>query len=341
MSGYQIENLADAVATTLNKLDKGKFTDLTSDLQDHVGMREILTGKKISYQSGLKIQFQAMTDHNNSARAVRLMEEDEVRIATVMTRGYVPWRHVVAGYGYDLREIAMCRGEAEIVSLLKQRKASMGVAIAEKMEEYVWSCPVAADDVTPFGIPSYVVKNATQGFNGGAPSDWTTVAELNPTTLARWKNYTDTYADFTDEDLFSKMGRAATFTKFRSPVPMEEHSFGRGRGVYTNYDVLGPMEQACRQQNDNLTNELQMYHGKVMFLGSPVTWVPYLEADTQNPVYILDYDTIRPVFLSGFFMAEGAPRPTDDAHLVYAAFSDTSFNFVCTNRRKQSVIYQA
>jgi hypothetical protein len=276
-----------------------------------------------------------MVAHNDSARNSRLYDEDERGIKNVMQTGQVEWRHTTANWGYDIRELAMCSGASEIVSILKERRVSGLVSLAEKMEENVWGTPADADDdLTPHGVDYWIVENASEGLYGTNRFGSTT-GGINPTTYDQWCNWTAQYTTVNKTDLVRKWRKAFYFCKFRSPVPTPTHNWGGSRGYYTNYSVLGTIEELLEAQNDSLGKDIASMDGSAVFRGTPITWVPYLEDDTKNPLIGISWQHFRPVFLRGLYMTESKPKEGKDSHMTRYVDIDCTYNFVCRNRREQ------
>ncbi len=340
--GLAYSQIDDAVLLTQDKLIKrGAFVDMQTDLTDHVAVREMWKGKKKKFDGGHDWTFQVQMDHNHSARAVGLFETDGSSLTDTMVEGTVGPRHVNAHYIYDQREPDFQRGGVAIVDLVKTRHVGMMVSFYEKLEEFLWGKPVDSSDLkTPYGIALWVVKNATEGFNGGNPSGFTAGrAGISTASYPRFANWTAQYAQITKDDLIRKMRRAMRKTNFRSPVSHATPDLGNmGNGIYTNDTVIGLMEEALEAQNMNLGNDLASKDGRTMFKSVPITYAPYLDDDATDPVYMTDWRTMAIGVMSGWENNLSAPSPVPDKHLVRRVDLDVSLNMVCTDPRRQTVI---
>ena len=137
------------------------------------------------------------------------------------------------------------------------------------------------------------------------------------------------------------MRRAAHKTQFRSPVNHAEPTVGGLRnGIYTNLEVLQELEGILEAQNMNLGNDLASKDGRTLFKGRPVVYAPYLDDDSQNPVYMIDWSTLAFGIIKGWQERVSSPKPVAGKHNVYAVFLDAAMNIVCTNRRKQTVFFK-
>lgn len=345
MPSIQAGDIGDVVIGILDDLGRLKWTDLTTDLQDYPAVNQLMKKKKVDFLGGTNIQWNVMVDHNNSARFVGLGSVDVVNQQDVMKTAEIPWRHVTANWSIEERVIAMNRGdEYRVIDLVKTARISGMVALVKLLEERFWQKPTdSTDTVNIFGIPYWCVPSATEGFNGTNPSGFTSGAGgLSSTTYPRWANYTARYVSVTKTDLLRKLRRAMTKTQFKAPVDMPQYGNSISRGLYTNYDVVGPCEELLEAQNDNLGNDLASKDGKCVFRGVPLTDVPYLDdGDTTNPVYGLDWNTMKPVCMRGEFMKEMGPKIAPRQHRTLEWFVDISMNLECRDRRKQFVINTA
>ena len=335
----QADSLADLVAGTLRDLGRFKWTDIMTATQDHVAWNRLMQEKKIKFDDGYGIQFNVQYQTSGAARHLGLFEVDDVDVADTMVQGNIPWRHGETKMAIEKREISMNRGKSRIFDLIKTRQADAMTDWAETFEDAFWVKPSSSSDLTqPFGVTYWIVYNATAGFNGGNPSGFTSgAAGLDVATYTRWKNYSVNYTTVSKTDLVRKIRKAATFTRFRSPIRtnIQPYDTGTNFGYYTNYNVIGTLEELLEDQNENLGNDVASKDGDVMFRRNPVVWVPNLEDRTGDPVFGINWGVFKPVFLRGEFMRQSGPNNTSGAQRnVIKTFWDTSYNNVCYDRRK-------
>ena len=344
----QATGIADVLITSLNDLGRLKFTDLMSDYQNTIALKRIFKKNKATIESGPEVQFNVITDHNHSARHVGIGYVSNIDIPNVMAVGKMPWRHTTWNWAVERRIIAMNSGSAKIVDIaLTQRIAALGSAIL-LFERTLWRCPSVAEfDLHPVGIPYFVVKTATDaesdttnyGFNGNVPSGYTTVANINPSTNTRWRNYADAYTTISKEDLVRKMRRAFHYTDFMPLVDnIPTYSTGNDYGIYTNYNVVATMEEILEAQNDDLGNDIAPMEGKVTFRRTPITPVKELDRDTTNPVYGINWGELGAMALRGEWMHEQHFKAEVNQPTISATNTDCTWNLWCRNRRRQWVI---
>lgn len=336
--------IADLVTTTLRDLGPLKWTDISTNTQEYYAMPKMLKNEKVTFGSGYGIQWNVMVTTSGNANNVGLYAVDNVNVGDVMKTANIPWRHTVASYAFDRREISMNREPARIVDLVKARRADAMISMADRMEIDFWGKPAdSTDQTTPFGIKYWNVMGSTSaGFNGGDPSGFTAgAAGLASATYTRWQNYCSGYTSVSKTDLVSVWRAAATKTNFKPPIEVADYNRGSNYGYYTNYSVLASLETLLENQNDNLGNDLASKDGQCMFRKTPVQWVPYLDGTTQNPVYGLNWGVFYPCFLEGEYMREEGPIMAPNQHNVSDVFVDNSYNWCCKNRRLNFVLATA
>lgn len=344
MAGSTIttEDVADLVASIQSDKGDGSFIDLSVDQQEFIALPALLKKEKIKFRAGRDIAVVAMTDENGQAQNVGLFNVDEYNAPDVMTRNTIPWRHTTSNYIIDRREQAMNQtDDDEIYDLIVTRRAAGWVSLAKKMETNFWGKPATSTDaLTPYGIDTWLVKNASTGFFGGNPSGFTTGVIFDSTTQPRWRNWTDVYVNVTKSDLIFRLRKAMMFTKFKSPVSVKQmKNTGEKRGLYTNRAVLLKMAELAEDQNENLGNDLASKDGDVMFWKNPVHVVAQLDTDAQSPVYGIDWDNFNPVFLKGEHFNETKPYALKGKqHNVIAVDIDSTYNWLCSNRRGQFIV---
>ena len=342
MASIQFADIDDAVLCTQEHfIEKGSFLDLQTDLQDHVAVREMWKKRKKVFSGGHPWSFKAQVDHNHSAKAVGLFETDGTALTDTMISGTVPVRHVNAHYIYDQREPDFQRGGTSIVDLVRTRYIGMMVSLFETVETFLWGVPDAGDEKTPFGLKYWLLRNTSEGFNGENHANFSSGrANIDSTTYTRWANWSNDYEEITKPDLIRSMRRAHRKIQFRSPVSHANPVLGgMSNGIYTNDVVLGIMEEILEDQNMNLGNDLASKEGKTLFKSTPIVYAPKLDSDTENPVYMLDWKWLTIGVMAGWENNLGKPYMVPNKHLVRRVDLDASLNMICTDLRKQAVLY--
>ena len=355
------QDVADLVASILPDLDRMSWEQISQNLQDYEMMSHWLKDDKIVFNDGLYIKKNLLTQLSGAASHTGMTDTDDVDIPDLMDDMQVPWRHAQTKWGYHYQtDILMNSGKSRINDTVKPRRISAMIDMAEELEQKAWQVPNTTDKLNPYGLPYWVVYNATTGFNGGYPTGpdavaHTTIAGLSLTDSPKFKNYTANYVTVNKQDLLPKMRTALRKTNFRSPVTKEDMSTKRGndRRYYTDEATCSAFETLGEAQNENIGRDLAPYtaggHGGVqevdgtlVFKKNPIIWVPQLDDTTvytaaTSPIYQIDHAVFYPVCLKGDYLREDGPYKAPNQHNMWRTFIDLTYNFLCVNRRRCAV----
>lgn len=342
MPPLSADQIVDLVATTQKELGRMRWTDLATDLTEYEVLPRMLKKGKVKFQTGEGIQRNVMVDDSGAAKHVGLFNVDDVNVGDVMQQADVSWRHTTTNYAFDRREKGMNQGPQQIVDLIKIRRADSMISLAKLLEETFWSKPAdSTDKVTPFGLDYWMVRDASEGFNGGNPAGFSDGAgNLDSSTYTRWANWTAQYADVTKADLVRKMRKAHRRTNFKSPVDIPDYREGKGQRfrIYVNEETIAGMEDLGEAQNENLGRDLASMDGSMAFRKNPIVYVPYLDDDSANPVYMVDWGVLFIYFLRGEYLREEKPKQASNQHNVFESHVDLTWNSLCVNRRRLAVL---
>ena len=353
------EQIADLLALTQEKLIKrGTLVNLMTDLTEFVGYKNLLKAKEVAFAGGLKWRFDVIVDHNHTAKHTKLYDTDVSNEVEATTKGEVGPRYTTANYTYDLREPELQSTSKEvIVKYVLKKNMQMRQAHAELMEADVWGGPATAtDDTTPFGFKYWFTPQSAANFalhpNGDfdgvdpmlkkSDTDQTLVAVaragVTSSQYSRFANWACRYKAVSKEDLIFKMRRAVRRTNFRSPIQTTpEPTLSTGFGIYTTDDVITTMEDILERQNMNLGNDVASKDGKCVFKGHPLVYVPYLDKNADQPLYMIDCKTVGFGVNPGWLEKTSKPMEVPNMHNVRRVFLDSGWNMVCTNLRRNAV----
>jgi hypothetical protein len=342
--GIQAEQLADIDVAVKNAEQPGTYTLLTTELQDYPAMKRLFQANARRERGGEYLSFTAMVASNESAQTTSLFAEIDLAQADLFKTGKVPWRHVTNFYLLDEREPILNSGSQDLVDIIKGRRTDCLVDLAKKFEVWFWEAPTgseAADDAPPYGAKYWILRvntNTAGAFQGGDPAGFSGgCAGLPAATYPAYQNWSNGYSVVEDDDFVRRLDLAAYKTGFKNPVAVPGSERSR-YGYYTNYPVLADLRAIARNRNDNLGYDLQTrapIHG-----GTMIEAVPYLDADTANPFYGIDWSVFRPTFLRGEWMNETTQIHPGKQHRVVAHFTDCSLNIECKSRRQLFVLYK-
>lgn len=356
------QDVADLVASILPDLDRMNWEQIAQNLQDYEMMSHWLKDDKIVFGDGLYIKKNLLSQLSGAASHTGMTDTDDVDIPDLMDDLQVPWRHAQTKWGYHYQtDILMNRGKSTINDTVKPRRMAAMIDLAEELEAKAWQVPNSTDKLNPYGLPYWIVYNATTGFTGNYPTGpdgvaHTTIAGLSTTDSPKFKNYSANYAAVNKTDLLPKMRTALRKTNFRSPVSKEDMSTPRGndRRYYCDEVTASAFETLGEASNENLGRDLAPYtagagHGGVQdvdgtltFKKNPIVWVPQLDDTTvftaaTNPVYQIDHGVFYPYCLKGDYLRETGPVVAPNQHNMYRVFLDCTYNILCVNRRRCAV----
>ncbi len=345
----------DLLNTTRPNIKVG-FTDISQELRDYIIVPYLLTtkgGLKVQ-RGGLGIEETLMVNHGGRSRFIGELEEDTALIIDHLRKMKLYFTLLNDSIAYSKVELQRNRGKNRENNVMLPKTRSMWLRVAETMEEVFFETPSADDELRPWGLKYWIVKNATAGFNGGYPAGFTRIANINLTEVPQFKNYTDQYTAVTKADLITKMRRAHRRTKWRSPKPQagfDGDAMLNKRVILTNEDTLELFENIGEGQNENLGRDLAPYtagyggwglkrdgNGNILFKGNQIVYAEPLDADTSDPIYGLDMNTIYAMTEEGDNMNLGEFKVAPTQHRAFAAQLDHAHQVICSNRRNNWVI---
>lgn len=346
MATLNASDIADLTKATLRDLGPLRFQNIAQKLVHYEVFSKWFKKDKVSFDSGYGIQRTLMHTLSGAAKHSGHLEKDEVNIPDVLTQLTVDWVHAETSWAIVYQtDVLMNSGKSLILNVLKPRRADALLSLVEELETRAWASPAdsTAAKKYPYGMPYWVVQNATTGFNGGAATGHTTVGGVNLTTAPNFKNYTITYAARTSGDLVKNLRKAHRNCRFVSPITIEDYRGGIGERyrIYTTETVFADLEDIATGQNENLGRDIAEMDGTVVFRKHPVIWVPELDATTNGPVYMIDHSTFFPVCLKGDYLRESDARQAPEQHNVWMIHVDLTYNFCCVDRRRNAVLYDS
>ncbi len=335
--------IEDMLTTTLYNLGEGRFYQIAQLLQEYEFMGNILTkrgGVKI-LSSGLGIQETLMVSIGGLSRWVGLFDEDVYNFADLLKKMQVQWTRLTDTMSYERRMILENRGRARINNVIKPQKHAMMMRVAQTLENAFFGVPDANTNLVMWGLKYWIVKNSSQGFNGGYPSGFTRIGNINLTEVPNFKNWTDTYTSVTKADLIKKLRKAHRKTKWKSPVTKAQFrgDTGEQRSIYLNETTISAMEDLGEAQNENLGRDLAPFDDTTVFKRHKLIWIPALDDDTAYPIYMIDKATFIPFVLKGDYLRQSDVRRAPLQRNVFVSGIDLSINTVNVNRRNNAVLY--
>lgn len=356
--GFTIPQLSDSDTLDLIKslqpeVPQPDFTVVCQDYQDYFGVRMLMNAEE---QSGAQIEMPLMTEVSSNAQMTSLYEPTSVGRTNVMKMASFQWAFCQTAYTIERRELLMNSSKKKVFNLMKSGRISALLGLAKLIEDQLWQYPTAANTKDIWGVRYWVVKNATEGFNGAAASGFTNVGGINPSTVTNWKNYSGAYSSVADDgtstDAIQMLRLMQLKINFKAPVIAKDAQWSPSkRRMFVNADTLLKMENVAKSNNESLGFDISPLSGKATYNRNPIEYVPYLDNDTiacdgtttitkANPIYMIDESAFGMYVLSGDKMRESDPQwmTGQGQHNVMVTFYDNTLNCGCNNRKCQGVI---
>lgn len=342
MAALQPTGLADLVAGTLRDLGKLRFQDIAQKLQRYEVMGSWFKKDKVTFDGAIGIQRNLMARTTGNARHTGITATDTVELQDVLAQLKVDWVHAETYWPFIYQEQLYQKAPHEIVNTIEMRRHAAMLDLADELEDKAWSSPASDNNTDPLGIPYWVVKNSTTGFNGGLPSGHTTVANVNLTSVPTFKNYTHQYTTVSKQSLIKPMRTGFRKINFQAPMDVRDYTKESGRQYrnYVNEATMADIEDIGESQNENLGRDIaSMDGGDMLFRKNLIKWIPKLDEDTSNPVYMINHGVWCPVCLKGDYLRETPAIRAAMQHNVFYTTIDLSYNYVCVDRRANAVFY--
>ena len=356
--GIEIAQATDLLKGTLAKFDKDMVQIALKNQTCEIVNRWFKSDKKV-VTGGDSVKFYVQLKRSNNASHTQLYDTDDVNVAQVVSEGSVNWVHAKTAWAFDVRELAMNKGNPQrVFNMLEQRvKAAIHDLIIE-LEEAAWRTPSSSSDtLAPHGLPGWLVQadsdNETGNFTGyvgdyttsaDGESAYSTVAGLSCTSSVNpyWANWYADHNNNIDDTLLKLLSKAFLETRFETPTIAGEaldpkSNFNNFR-MYTSSNVILNLEEIARKSDDKVGFDLGKYAGATIFKGIPFKWINDLDTELTyvrgaDPIYGVNHSHFYPIVLADNNFRRTAPAPIKGSHNVLEAFIDLTYAYVCDNRR--------
>lgn len=340
------------VLSTGNKIKTGPDEILNDAVKNTYIISRMLKGQGASdvVQSGLKIIDRIML--SDSGTAVFYNPNDDLNIQNVDTLSSieVPWRFMANHFSYTEQEVNLNSGDAQTYykNLLKSKRQGAVTNTYNFMEEALWATASnsdmeASNGTKPYSIKSFVTED------GLAPSGFTTVQTLNPSTNPKWRNQLETYdpSDLLNPDtgLVNAFDNLFMKVKFKAPRPGEyfENDEFQQMGIFTNRDGRAIYLRLTRDANDRLvSNDLGAQQGGLGYNGIPVEYISELDnagyATGSPRFFFLNLKYMHPIWHSAEYMKEKDPIHHPRQPFSWVVWTSTYYNLFCMSRFRQGII---
>lgn len=348
MPGVNTNQIGDLLASVYNDVPLKKWVDIAQTYNSYIVMPTLLKRKKM-IASGPQMDYKIQTGYNDTSRQTKLFQADDLSRSDYLITATVPWTHYDTHTVYDEREWASKLpnySNQDILDYMEVQDHAMIMGSFDHFEEQFFGRPTDAnDDLNSWGLKYWLTRHitgtsdsATGGLNGG-PAFGSTVAGINTTTYENWNNRTFKYTNVTVGDLITRLGGAMDYCDFGRPRAFNsvdgntpDWKIWMGNTEFTSFKTL------AKAQNEDIGADLDAFHNRVMFRGAKVEWVPILDDDTDDPVFVVDLSTFDFKVQKGRDFVRTFQKNLHGAHNVSAQWLDATYNFCCYNRRRNAVL---
>lgn len=346
MANLYPADIPDLVQSTLSRFEYDRARYVLQSLRETAAAEYFFNMEKLTLEDGIDYALNIAIKDHPVARRVGLFTSDNVSIGDHLERLTVPWRYYETHWGWEEYELKHNRGRAMITKLLEPRFSNALIDKWEMIEDDLWSAPSSPTADGMWGVPVWVVYAGatTKGFTGGAPTGWTNaIGGISTTTYPRWKNYAASYTSVTAGDLMDEVREGLLETRWKSPkrVPQFRGEDQRRCRGYAGTSVYLQLQRLAEAQNESIGFDLAAYSRDPMVQGHPIHCVHKLDDDTNNPLYMIDHDTLYPICLTGSFFSETGPirlaGTQSGNHRTHVIWNDSAINVACIDRRRNSV----
>ncbi len=336
------DGFADHVIGTERKREPPKVSNIAQALRDYPTVRDMLKKKRRLFRGGRGIEVNLFDKLGTGADHVGLLDAENPQYQDHLTQMTTAWVHARDSYMMEYRsDVLMNTGGEKLVDIMKMREAATMMRLVAELEDKIWESPAVGDLTNPRGFPYWIVQNSSSGFNGGHEGSHTSTGGVDVAVHPNYKNYSGTFTDITKLDAVQKIRRMLKKIKWRSPVSLSEYRSQTDMQLLMNEETQTEFENLAQQQNQNLGSDLAMYDGSTVIKKMPLRDVPQLDAETNKPIYAIDFGSTKFAILRGDFFR----RTTKDGGMTQpnstATFIWLSYNLVCYDRRRNGVLYAA
>lgn len=316
-----------------------------------------------SVQSGQKIVDRIQLTDSGTAEFYHPNDDMDIQNVDNLVSIEVDWRFIADHYSYTEQEVTLNSGDPQTYykNLLKSKRQACHTSLYNKMEDALWAAPSNAgmessDGKVPYSIPAFITKD------GLAPTGFTTLEGLNPTTESGWRNQTETYDHTNPTDTTSGLVRAMDRmwhkVRFISPAAgggnqYFESDMLQKMAIFTNLDGITLLQTLTRDANDRLTpaNNLGWVAGNIAYAGLPIEYISTLDTalvDNGSAIpsgqpfyYYVNLNYLYPIFHTEKYMTEKDPMQHPRQPFSYVVWKTTYYNIFMQSRRRQGLISAA
>jgi hypothetical protein len=259
--GQSLSEFTDFVNATGGMYMQGPDMIVNDTSLRNYAAHDILIRSKREKQGGANINANIILDSSNRATHYKPGDVAVIENTNYLTKMTLEWRFTRIDVSYNEKEIMLNAGAGrdarfqQYTDVMKSKQAGAATDIIGKIER---SLVLAAttDMETTTGTTPYSIF-ATVTSDGLAPSGYTNVQNINPTTKTNWRNQNTTYTagSFLDPDigLIGGFDTMSELVKFKAPSWSKKHFQDtelQQMVVLTNKEGRNDFRKAIRANND-------------------------------------------------------------------------------------------
>ncbi len=326
-----------------------------AQLRNFASLSAFYAAKK-EVQGGSQIKDVILLDDPLTAGAYLPGEKASVSNIQGATTLTANWRFVRVPITWNEQEVLLNEGGGENAMFqqykrIKRFKYQQAyTSLFNKMERFMTAAASnanmeAATGTDPYSIFAFVTSD------GLAPSGFTNVLGINPSSKSAWQNQNTTYTASTpfdtDNGIIAGFDTISQLVVFKRPPSSQEYFSDddfRRMVIFTNREGRKDYMKAVRANNDiTRAGPQDPAYGNPVFLNIPVVNNEGMDDATSfssgSPDYIfLNMSHIKLVFHRQKFMQVGTPQVFPDQPDTMVAWVDTYCNLVCLSRQRQGYL---
>lgn len=353
MSILAVADIGDLISSTLADLRPLQITDLQHATQTFRGFNRLFQRSRMDVQSGTDIKINILTDFSQNSRFKGLYQVDpDGNQDDALTIGSVPWRFGDWWWAFDEHEPEINQGPAQIQRYVDMKRFRAFNGWAKFLEDWWWDTPPeTTDKKTPYNLRYWFQKDVTTAgdedgvagsgsFAPAMPGSHTTIAGVDASSTGaavRYNNWKYKFVDVSEDDLIQSMYRMMRYINFEPPEGMmyPSHSGSPSHEHLMGSAVYGDFEKLVKQRNDNLGSDFAAR--RPSFGLAPLTWCMQLNDDSDDPIYTMDWGTVKTVLSKGRWMRPKPPMRAARQHNVWMNWNDMVMNVIVNDRRRCAV----
>ncbi len=312
----------------------------------------------MSVQGGAKIIDRVQLSDSGTATFYLPNEDLDIQNVDTLTNIQIDWRFLTDHYAYTEEEIDLNSGNPQTYykNLLKSKRQACHTSLYNKMEAALFAAGSNSGMETssgriPYSIPALVTPD------GLAPSGFTTVQTINPTTEANWRNQVQTYDPGNKEDredgIVNAMDKMWLKVRFEAPETLQQYAENDRLNkmcIITNLDGYTQLSSLTRESNDRLVpaNNLGWVMGNITYAGMPIKYISTLDTALINSgstiaegapwYYFLNLMYMYPIFHQARYMDEKEPMNRDRQPFSWVVWKKLYYNLFMASRRRQGIV---